>query len=117
MARRGDAAALAKALGKPQSFVNQYVQGRQHANLDTSVALAQQFHFSLRTLTGLDPYPEYDEETATLLKAWREASPDLRNAVWRALGLPQAPPGVMPQLPPRRAVVRVVKGRKNRSGS
>jgi hypothetical protein len=117
VARRGEPAKLAKAIGKRQSFVTEYLQEKQHANLDTTVAIAKHFRFSLRMLMGLDPYPEYDEETEALVARWRDATPEMREAVMRVLGYATAPPLATPQSAPLRAPDRRRKGRKNRSAS
>lgn len=83
---RGAKAALARAIGKPQSFVTEYLQKKQHANLDTSVALAKAYGFSLRALTGLDPYPVFDAEIEALVTAYRNAAvAELREAVFAIL--------------------------------
>lgn len=86
---RGDAAELARAIDKPQSFVTEYLAGAQHANLDTSIALAKYYGFSLRMLTGLDDYPVHDAEIGALVEAYKGArSSELRDAALRILGAP-----------------------------
>lgn len=102
---RGDPALLAKKIKKSQSFVKGYLEGTSHANLDTTVAIARFYGFSLRMLTGLDLYPAFDEEIQALADAYHNAlSDDLRDAAFAVLGAP----GIAQELRARRSPLRRV---------
>lgn len=118
--KRGDAAALARDIGEDESFIHNYLKGHEHANLDKTVALARRYKFGLNMLTGLDPYPTFDQETEELLENWPDVmSEDTRAAVLAIVRDSAASARRLKGLPPRRppSTVRTQTARKNHSTS
>lgn len=118
--RRGDKRRLADAIGEDPGFVTNYLEGKEHANLDKTVAIAKHYKFSLRMLTGLEAFPVRDQETAELLTLWEDVtSPEIRDAVLGVLrgAAARAHQQEGPQSAETRPPERRARARKTRSAS
>lgn len=77
---RGLASALARHLGRANSWITVYVNGERDADLDTSIAIAHFFNLTLEEIVGNDPLPKGQMPRPKVGAALRELTllvPDL----------------------------------------
>jgi hypothetical protein len=75
VSRRGAAQELAAQIGRPPSWITEYKQGTNHANLDTSIALMRAIGWRPEDVLSSGPI---DEEALTLLARIRELGEEER---------------------------------------
>jgi hypothetical protein len=92
VSRRGDKTQLAAAIGRPESFVTDYIAGRRRASLDDAVAIARYFRISLSDVVG--DLPTWPQDALEILELWDTVphgmKPALRGMLEYAASL--APP-------------------------
>src|SRR5687767_5778398 len=74
IARRGEQKLFGDAVGRAESWVTDYLEGRRHPDLDTTIAIARAFNLRLEEVTSLRPLPEPDHhrEAGALLELWEK---------------------------------------------
>lgn len=90
----GDKRRFGTAIVRPESWVNTYLGGSSHPDLDTTIRIAKAFNFSLGQLLDLHPLPKPDRDTRKLLEFWERTPATYRPGFLQLLeGVATLPPG------------------------